>query len=260
MSRVENSGLAYYQSGLLLKSGIDNFFLTRAGGESRGPFAELNLSYRVGDDPRLVDKNYARLKKVLGLNSLAVVHQVHGARILDLDEDKADGQRLQDIEADGIITRQEQLALGVLVADCFPLILAEPKAQVLAVAHCGWRGTLAGVVENALQAINAKGGRVENMVGALGPGICPECYQVDDAVINQFQKRFPQGENTIWKKRGDNYQLDLKAAILTVLKCAGLKSAQLEVLKLCTCCRDEFFSHRRSRGRTGRQIALAMLK
>jgi len=260
MRRVEKSGLVFYQSENLLQSGVDNFFLTRSGGFSQGPFAQLNLSYRVGDDPMLVAKNYGKLKRVLRLKFLATVHQVHGAKILELDAEKLEEQSLRNIEADGMVTRQKQVALGVLVADCFPLILAEPQAQVLAVLHCGWRGIAAGVIQNLLQAITAKGGKLENMVGALGPGICAECYEVDDAVINEFRKQFPQGRPRIWKKRGAQYQLDLKAGIFAVLKDAGIKLSRVQELKLCTCCCEEFFSHRRSQGHAGRQIALAMLK
>lgn len=259
MSKTQKQGLPFYRSENLAKAGADNYFLTRLSGESTGPFAELNLSFRVGDDPGLVKKNYQKVKQALGLHILATVQQVHGSRVLDLDLEQLDEDHLRGIEADAIVTSKKGAAVGVLVADCFPLILFEKKKKILAVAHCGWRGIVGSVIENALQAIAEKGGESKEVLAAVGPGVCANCYQVDDVVIAEFKKRFPQGEGKIWVRQNNGYQLDLKAAIFSVLNGQDVGQGRTEDLGLCTCCNDEFFSHRRDQGRTGRQLALAML-
>ena len=259
MSKAQKQGLSFYRSERLSKAGLENFFLTRFRGFSKGPFAELNLSFRVGDDPELIKKNYLKVKDALGIKFLATVRQVHGSRVLDLDDEQLDEERLRDTEADGIVATRKDVAIGVLVADCFPLILYERKKKIPAIAHCGWRGIVNSVVENAAQAIIEKGGEQKNIIAALGPGVCAKCYQVDDKVIAEFAKRFPQGEGEIWRRQGDGFQLDLKAAVFFILNGLGVEQEQIDDIGLCTCCNEEFFSHRRGKGKAGRQLALAML-
>jgi len=256
----EKQGISFYQSEKLLLAGVQNYFLTRKGGFSRGELAKLNLSFRVGDDPLLVRKNYALVKEAFGVKTLVTVNQVHGAAVLDLDRQNMDEERLREIEADAIITRRKGVALAVLVADCLPLMLAEPKQGILALAHCGRRPILKGVIENSVRAIVERGGKVKRLIAALGPGVGPECYQVDYAVITEYRGRFPGGEGLVWRKAGAKYQLDLREAALAALRESGLEDNQIDDLKLCTCCMEEFFSHRRQRGMAGRQMALAMLK
>jgi len=97
------------------------------------------------------------------------------------------------------------------------------------------------------------------VIAAVGPGVCPECYEVDDKLIAEFAKRFSQGEGKIWERKAKGYQLDLKAAIFSVLNDLGVGDRQIDDPGLCTCCDEEFFSHRRSKGKSGRQLALAMI-
>jgi polyphenol oxidase len=260
MKKVSKQGLVFYQSEILLRAGVENYFLTRLGGFSQGPFSELNLSFRVGDDPATVKKNYQKVKDTLGIKFLATVHQVHGNRVLDIDLEPFDEDGLRAIEADGIITAQKDIAAGVLVADCFPLLLFEAEKKILAVAHCGWRGIVGKMIENALQAIAEKGGESRSVLAALGPGVCAKCYEVDEKVIAEFAGRFPRGEGKIWKQGTKGYQLDLKAAVFSILNRLGVEQDRTDDLGLCTCCNPEFFSHRRDQGRSGRQLAMAMIK
>jgi len=259
MKKVSKQGLVFYQSELLSRAGVKNYFLTRLGGSSQGPFAELNLSLRVGDDLETVEKNYQKLKETLGIKLLATVLQVHGNRVLDIDRERLDEQRLRGMEADGIILTKKNIAAGVLVADCFPLVLFETEKKILAVAHCGWRGIVGSMIENAIKAIVEKGGESKNVIAAIGPGVCPKCYEVDDKVIAEFAKRFPQGQGKIWMPKNQGYQLDLKAAIFSILNNLGVPDRQIDDPGLCTCCNDEFFSHRRSKGKSGRQLAMGMI-
>jgi len=259
MKKVSKQGLVFYQSEFLKRAGVKNYFLTRRGGFSQGPFAELNLSLRVGDDPETVGKNYQKVKETLGIKFLATVHQVHGDRVLDIDRERMDEESMRGAEADGIILTKKDIAAGVLVADCFPLILFEKEKKILVIAHCGWRGIVGGMIENAVKALMEKGGNIKNVIAALGPGVCPRCYGVDDKVIAEFAKRFPQGQGKIWMRKDQGYQLDLKAAIFSALNDQGVEDSQIEDSGLCTCCDDDFFSHRRGKGKSGRQLAMAMI-
>jgi len=260
MRRIQQKGLIFYQSEPLLNAGAHNFFFARQGGFSSGPYAELNMSFRVGDDKKLVLSNYRKVREVIGLKSLVTVHQVHGAKVLDLDREPLAEDRLRGLEFDGMVTTKKDIGIGVLVADCFPLVLLDPKRKILAIAHCGRKGIVAGIIENALKAITAKGGELKDLIAALGPGVCPKCYPVGDEIISEFKDRFPQGAGAIWRGEEDAYHLDLKAAIFSVLKESGIGLDQIDDLGLCACCSEEFFSHRRSKGRAGRQLAAAMLE
>jgi hypothetical protein len=260
MKPREKQGLVFYQSKKLLKVSVDNYFFNRRGGYSRGAFESLNLSYRVGDDPEVVERNYSKVERVLGIKHLATVHQVHGKVVLDLDSYKLEESRLRKIEADAIITMQKGVAIAVLVADCFPLILADPGKNILAIAHCGRRPIILGVIENAISEIIARGGTAGDVIAAIGPGVGPECYTVDEKIIAEFADRFPKGAGKIWRRKAGQYHLDLKAAMVSILEASGVKRSNIDDLGVCTSCNDEFFSHRRSAGKTGRQIAVAMLE
>lgn len=260
MLRLEKLGLVYYQSRKLLDVGFDNFFFTRFGGVSKGELAELNLSFRVGDDPERVRQNRDKVREVMAAEKLILVRQVHSARVIQLDSGKIDQEALANTEADGIVSEQTGIALGVLCADCFPLLLAEKKKRIVSVCHCGRRGIVAGVIENAIKAILSRGGNVENIIGAIGPGICGQCYTVDQAVISEYQKKFPQAAGKIWQSNKGDYLLDLRQAIFQVLGEAGIPGQAIDDLGLCTFQSQEFFSHRRSSGRSGRQLSAIMIK
>jgi len=258
MIRVEKEGLVFYQSENLLEAGVENYFLTRSGGVSEGAFESLNLSYRVGDEPKRVRSNYEKLKKVLGISKIITVHQVHGGKVLDLEQEEVEPEVLRNKEADGIITRRRGIGIGALVADCFPVILVERQKRILVVAHAGRRGVLAGVIENSVRAILERGGKIDEIVGAVGPGICQRCYLVDELVVKGFQEVLGDGASRLWSRKGEGYELDLRSAVVWILKRMGILDFQIEVIGLCTCCKEEFFSHRGGRG--GRQIGLAWLR
>jgi hypothetical protein len=201
-------------------------FTTRRGGVSEGPFASLNLGLLTEDDPDRVAANREQARALTGAARLAQGRQVHGTRIALDGEDPEDG-------ADGQVTTVRDVAPIVLTADCLPIALAGPDA--IGVVHAGWRGLAAGVVEAGVRATDA-------VAAAIGPGIGPCCYAVGDDV----RAVFGTTERT----------LDLKAQARARLEAAGVP--EIHDCGLCTACDPErFFSHRRDRGRTGRQAGLA---
>jgi hypothetical protein len=233
-----------------LLAGFDHGFTTREGGGSAAPFDALNLGGFVGDDPARVAGNWARLERATGLR-FARVKQVHGARAV-----RADGptEALEPVEeADAVLSLAAGVAACVSVADCVPVLLADPETGAVAAVHAGWRGTLARAAAEAVRALGAEAGApAARLLASVGPSIGPCCYEVSTDLAARFAAEL--GPAVV--RDGAGPRLDLWAANAAVLNAAGVSPDRVEVLGRCTSCeRATFFSHRRDAGRTGRQVA-----
>ena len=240
----EHEGVKWLEADL---PGARAAFSTRLGGVSEGPFASLNLGRLTGDEVEAVRENRRRLATAVGIDPrrVLIARQVHGTEVLRRDapaEPAAFAGPAPELpEADGHVTAGAGLAPLVFVADCLPVALTGPGG--VAMAHCGWRGLAAGIVERAVEAVGAR-------AAAVGPGIGPCCYEVGDEVRLAFERVGPG-------LTADG-RLDLREVARRLLERAGVRS--VEVCEECTSCEPElFFSHRRDRGRTGRQAGLAWL-
>jgi YfiH family protein len=221
-------------------------FTTRQGGVSPSPYESLNLGDLVGDDPGRVAENWRRLEAATGL-SFARVRQVHGARAV-----RASRPCGPEEEADAVLSTTPGLASCVSVADCVPVLLADPAAGAVAAVHAGWRGTIAGAAAAGVAALARVGARPGDLLAAVGPSIGPCCYEVSPDLASRFRSEV--GAETV--REGPRPRIDLWAANVLALRAAGLHRDRIEVLGRCTACeRDQFFSHRRDGGRTGRQVA-----
>lgn len=206
-------------------------FTGREGGVSDGPYASLNLGRWTDDDRAAVEENRRRAADG---RPLAFARQVHGTRVIALDEPPAEIE-----EADGVVTRAPGVAAIVLTADCLPVALAAPSA--VAMVHAGWRGLSGGVLEEGVRSLGGDG----PVHAAIGPGAGGCCYEVGPEVA----ERFPD-----WAL--DGRLLDLKAVAAARLRAAGV--AEVLDVGRCTMCEpDVFFSHRVSGPVTGRQGGLA---
>jgi len=222
--------------------GYEVAFTTRAGGVSEGPYASLNLGRLSGDRDERVEENRRLACEAIGADParLALARQVHSAIVLRA----APG--LRGGPADGLWTDEPGLPLLALAADCLPIVLARTDARPRAVCvlHAGWRGLLAGIVGAGARTLG--GGR---LAAAVGPGIGPCCYEVGEEVAAPFRERF--GGDVVRSGR-----LDLWTCAERALRAAGVTA--VERVDRCTACEPEtFFSHRRDRGRTGRQGVIA---
>ncbi len=224
-------------------------FSSRLGGVSEGPFASLNLGILTDDAPKNVVENRRRLCGEVGVDpeTATMAWQVHGGTVV-----RADGRGIvtpgKDFErCDGLWTDEPGRGLVLLAADCLPVALARTNGSPgVAALHVGWRGLLAGIVEAGASALG--GGE---LAAAIGPGIGPCCYEVGDEVAEPFRRHFGDGVLV-----GRN--LDLAEATERALRAAGCET--VERIGLCTSCEEKlFFSHRRDRGRTGRQGIVAAL-
>lgn len=233
-------------------------FSTRAGGESAGEFASLNVSHEVGDDPARVEENRRRLSRAAGfdLARLIEMRQIHSDRVIVLSAAGADAPL--ELRGDALVAPAAEWVLGVRTADCLAVLLADSNRRAVAAVHAGWRGTLAGVVSRAVEALERCGCARRNLVAALGPCIRACCFEVGPDVAERFVREF--GPRVMRHDESGRSFVDLAEANRRCLVATGLCAESIEDLGLCTACRpDLFFSHRRDRGRTGRQLAFVSL-
>lgn len=236
-------------------AGVAHGFLTRAGGVSEGPWDSLNCGPGSGDDLERVRENRARAAAAAGADGAKLVtpHQVHGntVRIVE-DGDSAPG------EADALVTRRPDIAVGVLTADCAPVLFADVETGVVGAAHAGWRGALAGVIEAVVEAMRGLGACPASIAAAIGPAIGPASYEVDPPFADAFRADDPAAD-AHFTPAGAKLLFDLPGYVARRLEAAGVGT--VEDLRADTAADPErFFSYRRNmRGgepRYGRMLSL----
>ena len=254
----EQGGLRVLAWPALDRYPVDALVTTRHGGVSAGAYATLNLSFGVGDRPQDVLENRRRAVTALGagLGDLVFGKQVHGAvaRVAGR-ADRGAGAAVADAgvgEADALVTGDPGTVLGVLVADCVPIVLYDPAAHVLACVHAGWRGTVAGVTGAALDAMAALGTRPGDVIAGIGPAIGPDRYQVGEDVAAAARDCFGEHAPLVLRPDGTGRWLfDLWSASRLLLRAAGVADRHIHVAAVPT--GADFFSNRSARpcGRFG---------
>ena len=237
--------------------GIAHGFLGRVGGVSTGLHAGLNVGIGSDDDSVAVAEN-RRLASdaVLPGATLTTLYQIHSADCVTVRA--AFEARLRP-HADALVTDRPGLALGILTADCAPVLLADRAAGVVGAAHAGWKGALGGVTDAAILAMEALGAKRERIAAAIGPCIARASYEVDDAFARRFEASDPANERFFVEGRAGHRQFDLEAYVAHRLAAAGV--TKVAVLGLDTYADEtRFFSYRRATHRGepgyGRQISL----
>lgn len=248
----EQKGVPYLSFPLLEQTGIVRHgFSTRLGGVSRGHCASMNISTTRGDDPEDVRENIRRIAAAIGVSpeGMTYTHQVHTTNVAVVREEDR-GRRFE--ETDGMVTNIPGICLVTFYADCVPLYFVDPVKKAIGLSHSGWRGTvgkMANVTVKKMQ--DVFGSEPKDILAAVGPSICRDCYEVSEDVIEQFRKHY---DKKIWseifyqkesQKGTDKYQLDLWKANEQNLLEAGILPQHMAVTNLCTCCNPEIlFSHR----------------
>ncbi|HYK80163.1 MAG TPA: peptidoglycan editing factor PgeF [Micropepsaceae bacterium] len=242
--------------------GIAHGFFGRQGGVSKGIYASLNCGPGSKDSRDDVMENRARATAALAPNAaLVTLYQVHSAEAVTVT---APWPIPENPKADAMATDRPGIALGILTADCAPILLTDPKARIIGAAHAGWNGALAGVVESALAAMERLGAKPERIRAAIGPCISQGAYEVGP----EFERRFVGADANNARffarsPRAGHWQFDLPAYVAQRLKEASVES--VEILDVCTYARgDEFFSYRRTTHRKepdyGRELSAIMLE
>ncbi|ACZ30319.1 protein of unknown function DUF152 [Xylanimonas cellulosilytica DSM 15894] len=245
-----------------LGAGVVAGFTTRHGGVSPAPWSSLDLGANVGDDPARVRENRARVGAWLGA-PVAFAAQVHGDDVLVLGESEraewaSDAPPVAAGEADAVVTSADGLGLGVLVADCVPVLLADPVARVVGVVHAGRGGVRLGVVHRAVDALLAAGATTSDLRAAVGPAVCGSCYEVPASMRDDVVAVVPAAHATT---RTGTPALDLPAAVLSQLAASGVRD--VVHVDRCTLEDPDLFSHRRATAAgtvTGRQAGVVVLR
>ena len=243
--------IAYQFDGLYPFAEVTHAVFTRHGGVSRGPYASLNLSRAVGDDPEAVAENNRRMVGALGYRraQAASAWLMHGCDVAvitrhDLGRDPH--------PVDALVTRERGLPLTMRFADCVPIVFYDPLQHAIGVAHAGWRGVVVNIVSATVCAMaDAFGSDPRRMWAGIGPAIGVEHYEVGADVAEQVTAACPPGARLTQPGRHDRPHLDLAAAVEAQLKAAGVGA--IEASGVCTASHtDEWFSHRAENGKTGR--------
>ncbi len=241
-------------------NGIRHGFLTRAGGVSSGLYDSLNCGYGSGDTPENVHENRIRAKSTLSLENphLLTCHQIHSARVVSADVPWTPDATP---EADGMVTTKSDVVLGILTADCAPVLFADGENRVVAAAHAGWRGALRGVTDQTINKMLRAGAKRGNIVAAIGPTISQDSYEVGEQFRDRFAASDPATEQFF--KPGievGKFQFDLTAYVAARLEQAAI--TQISVSGRDTYSEEtRFFSYRRSvhKGETDYGRALSMI-
>ncbi len=219
-------------------------FFTRAGGVSRGAFAALNCGLGSRDKPDAVRENRRRAMAALGceFEDLVTLSQVHSREVVTVREISSPESRP---DADGLVTNRRGLVLGVLSADCAPLLFLDPEAGVIGAAHAGWRGALDGVSDATLDAMEAMGAKRQRIKAAIGPCIAQASYEVGPEFRARFLEADPDNAGYFEPGIADRLQFDLKGYLADRLARSGLADVSVEPADTCV---EElrFFSYRRA--------------
>jgi YfiH family protein len=230
-------------------------FLGRRGGISVGAMAGLNVGYGSNDDREAIAGNRRlAIAAILPEAELATVHQVHSAEAIIANAPWPQEERPK---ADAMVTDRPNLLLGILTADCAPVLFADHEAVVVGAAHAGWRGALAGVTDRTIEAMEKLGARRENIHAAVGPCIAQPNYEVDEAFRGRFLESESDNARFFIEGESGKPHFDLEAYVVHRLIAAGID--EVEALNLDTYAdADRFYSYRRSshRGEAdyGRQL------
>lgn len=240
-----------------LLDGVPHGFLGRRGGVSEGLCWGLNVGHGSGDEPALIAENRRRAVEAVAPGArLVTVYQVHSPDSVTVAEPWSEDDRPK---ADALVTDRPGLALGILTADCTPVLLADRDAGVVGAAHAGWKGAFGGVLASTVEAMEALGAQRDRILAAVGPTIGRRSYEVDADFFQRFLAADDDNDLFFSDGRPGHYQFDLEGYVLARLAAAGVK--RIEALGLDTYSdEDRFYSYRRATHRGepsyGRQISI----
>jgi len=230
-------------------------FTERAGGVSVAPYDTMNVGFKWGDDPLAVIENRRRVLAASGARTLFFAKQVHGCDVAVVAED-SQPETFATKEADATMTTLPGVAVAVIVADCVPLLLADPVTGACAAVHAGWRGTVANVAGRAVEWLQLfAGADPRDLIAVLGPSIGPCCFEVGEDVVAGLTHCLPESSDLLKEGPKGRPHADLWQANVALLVRAGLGKSNIDVLGQCTHCQPQrFFSFRRDSSLTGQML------
>ncbi|MBQ0111162.1 MAG: peptidoglycan editing factor PgeF [Oscillospiraceae bacterium] len=247
---------------------VTAIYTTRFGGVSRGRYASMNLSFSNGDSSKNVLQNYKNICECEGINHhhLVFSQQEHtdNIRVISKEDIGKGITKRRDYHAvDALISNIPDCGLVTQYADCIPLLFYDKVHKVIAAAHGGWRGTVAEIARKTVEKMTERFGcNPADIVAAIGPGICQDCYEVDEAVSMPLRRlNGLDFSECLTELDEGKFLLDLKEVNRQIMVNAGIKPENIEVSPLCTCCNSHIFhSHRATGGHRGNNAAIIYLR
>ena len=248
---------------------VKHGFSTRLGGVSEGCYASLNLSFTRGDEEACVQENFRRIAKAIGVSceDMVLSRQTHTTNVRKVTEtDRGSGilHPAAYTDVDGLITDIPGICLVTSFADCVPLYFVDPVRKAIGLTHSGWRGTVGKIGKITVEKMQKEfGSDPKNIVAAVGPSICQDCYEVSEEVIERIRENFEPslGEKFFYRKQNGHYQLDLWKMNEEIFLEAGILPEHIAVTNACTHCNPKiFYSHRAMGEQRGNLCAFLALK
>lgn len=244
-------------------------FSTRLGGVSEGKFATMNFTFTRGDNPKHVRENYRRMARALQVDDRKMVlsWQTHTTNVRPVTEkDAGKGiERERDYQdVDGLVTNVPGITLVTFFADCVPLYILDPVHKAIGLSHSGWRGTVNRMGRETLQVMEREyGTKPQDVIAAIGPSICQDCFEVGEEVTEAFGKAFKNEDlpSLYYRKENGKFQLDLWRANEIIFQEAGVRRENIHTTDICTHCNPQLlFSHRTAGTERGNLAAFLCLK
>lgn len=244
-------------------------FSTRLGGVSEGYYASMNLSFDRGDRKEAVAENFRRIGEALGVRceDMVLSRQTHTTNVrivTDADRGKGITRERDYTDVDGLVTNVPGICLVTSYADCVPLFFVDPVKKVIGLSHSGWRGTVGKIGRKTVELMHERfGSDPADILAAVGPSVCMDCYEVSSDVIEKFKEAFPENcwEQLFYEKPDGKYQLDLWKANELIFLESGILPEHIAVTNVCTHCNsDILYSHRAAGDKRGNLCAFLALK
>lgn len=244
-------------------------FSTRLGGVSEGYYASMNLSFDRGDRKEAVAENFRRIGEALGVRceDMVLSRQTHTTNVrivTDADRGKGITRERDYTDVDGLVTNVPGICLVTSYADCVPLFFVDPVKKVIGLSHSGWRGTVGKISRKTVELMHERfGSDPADILAAVGPSVCMDCYEVSSDVIEKFKEAFPENcwEQLFYEKPDGKYQLDLWKANELIFLESGILPEHIAVTNVCTHCNsDILYSHRAAGDKRGNLCAFLALK
>lgn len=268
---LEKNGVRYLQFPAFSETGVcRHLFSTRIGGVSTGDLGTMNLSYSRGDKKENVDENFRRIAEILDsdVKDFVLSQQTHTTNVrvvTNADRGKGIIKELDYTDVDGLVTNEPGIVLSTFYADCVPLYFLDPVKKVIGLSHSGWRGTVNKMGKVTVDTmVKEYGCNRSDILAAIGPSICVDCYEVSRDVADAFTEAFAGADNLdkiVCPKSEEKAMLDLWQANYAVFLEAGIEPGHITLPDICTACNKELlFSHRASNGKRGNLGAFLMLE
>lgn len=260
----------YLEYPLLKDTGIVRHgFSTRLGGVSEGYYASMNLSFDRGDRKEAVAENFRRIGEALGVRceDMVLSRQTHTTNVrivTDADRGKGITRERDYTDVDGLVTNVPGICLVTSYADCVPLFFVDPVKKVIGLSHSGWRGTVGKIGRKTVEVMHERfGSDPADILAAVGPSVCMDCYEVSGDVIGKFKEAFSENwwDQLFYEKPDGKYQLDLWKANELIFQESGILPEHIAVTNICTHCNsDILYSHRAAGDKRGNLCAFLALK